>query len=184
MAGVRDWFGNVEQKVVIQEYSCVRVERRRRPILLIVAHIPVGKTLLEALKEHSPVLACDGEWRLLVPQVANVLDARTVVQAHVGLLGTTDPVKTQRQRPNRRSRGERNGFGNYAEERSLVSVERASGIKLDHNTKHVVVLQQVGNGPHVREEPRQIKWVGSQPRKDAENAVGSGCPVLVVDHYT
>src|SRR5215468_18389 len=133
MAGVRDWFGNVEQKVVIQEYSCVRVERRRRPILLIVAHIPVGKTLLEALKEHSPVLACDGEWRLLVPQVANVLYARTVVQTHVGLLGAADPIEAQRWRPNRRSRGQRNRLGDYAEERSLVSIQHASRIKLDYN---------------------------------------------------
>src|SRR5262249_26113606 len=85
----------------------------------------------------------------------------------------------------RRSRGQRNRFGSYAKERSFVGIQHAPSIKLDDNAKHVVVLQQVGNGPHSRHKgPRQIKRVGSQPGEDTKSAVGSGCSVPIVDHHT
>src|SRR5262245_13918976 len=185
MASVSDGFCNVKNQIIVQKDVGVGGECRRRPVLLFVEHIVVGKTLLEALEKHAPVLACNGEWRLLIPQIPNVFDARTVVPAHVGLLGAADPIETQRRRPNRRSSGKWNRFGDYAEESSFVSIQHPSGIKLDDDTKYVVVLQQVGNGSHSwRKEPCQIEWVGSQPGKDTENAIGGGCPVLVVDDHT
>ncbi len=82
-------------------------------------------------------------------------------------------------------RRKRNRFGDYAEERSFVSIQDALGIELDDDTKYVVVLQHVGNGSHFRhKDPCQIKWVGSQSGKDTKNAIRSGCSGLVVDDHT
>src|SRR4029079_18676751 len=94
VAFVSDRLGHIQQQKIVEEDIRVGSERFRRPIGLAVAHVPVGKAVLQAPQEQRLQLLGDREWGLLIPQIAYVVDPeqRGVVEPYVRLLGAPDPI--------------------------------------------------------------------------------------------
>ena len=95
VTGIGDRLCHIEQHEVVEKHAGIGGKRRRSPVLLAIAHVPDGQAVLQALQEQRTELFIDRERRLLIPKIAYVVYARhsAVVETHVGLLGTADPIE-------------------------------------------------------------------------------------------
>ena len=147
VALVGDRLGDVEQQKIVEEDIRVGGERFRRPIGLAVEPVPDREAVLQALQEQWLQRLRDRERRLLIPQVAQIVDPRHrgIVEPHVRLLGASDPVDAEDRMAEEGSLlRDRDGLGDRAEQRALRGIEHAARIELDDDAEHVVVLQQIG----------------------------------------
>ena len=116
----------------------------------------------------------DRERRLLIPQVAYIVDPRHggIVEPHVRLLGASDPVDAEDRRSEEGSLlRDRDGLGDRAEQRALRGIEHAARIELDDHAEHVGVLQQIGKLLERGDVPGEVERIGTQPGEHADIAL-------------
>ena len=146
MTGVGDRLCNINQQKVVDKHVGVGGQCRRRPVLLAVAHIPFGQAVLQALKKQRAKLFIDRERRLLVPEIAKIVRTLQsgIVQAHIGLLGTANPIDAWRLVSDKcAGPGNRHRFGDHREQRSLAGIKHALRVEFDDDAQHVVVEEQI-----------------------------------------
>ena len=106
---------------------------------------------------------------------------RGIVESHVGLFRTSNPVDAGGRRSKRSGGRDRDGLGDNAEQRALRGIEHAARIELDNDAEHIVVLQKVGNLLDLGDDPCEVERVGAQPGEHADSAVRGRRPLLVID---
>ena len=190
MAGVGDRLCDVEQQKIIEKHVRVGGQRGRRPVLLAVAHIPVGQDCPSDAEGNRAKLFIDRERRLLIPEVADIVDAlqsadcssRTLVcsgRPTQSIRGGGCPTKAPGTRNWQR-------FGDHRRTASPCRDRARARIELDDDAKHVVVEEQILKFPHdpAVNEPGEDERIGAHPREDAEGAVRRGCSFFVTDKET
>src|SRR3984893_2131912 len=90
----------------------------RCPVRLAIAHIPVGKAVLQTLEKKGAKLVSNRKRRLLVPKVAKIVCPRQsgIVETHISLLRPADPIETRRRISNEARTRQRCGFSNHPEQ--------------------------------------------------------------------
>ena len=135
--------------------------------------------VLQALQEQGLEHLRDRERRLLIPQVAQIVDLRhrRIVETHVRLLGASDPVDAGDCRTEEASLLRGNGLGDSAEQRAFCEIEHAARIALDDNAEHIGVLQQIWKLLEYGDVPGEVERVGAQPGEHAEHRPPASTPL-------
>src|SRR5262249_26872461 len=136
MALVRDRFADVKQQEIVEENIGIGGERLGGPVGSSVHEVPGRKAVLEALQEQWLKRLGDREWRLLIPQVADIVNKRhgRIIEPDISLLRSSHPVDSGERRTQQRVLlRDGNSLGDSTEQRALPEIEHTPSIELDHH---------------------------------------------------